>query len=385
VKRSLVLALVLVGCGGASHASGTLHADLEALHLDAAAERAPDLVAAARAAEADVRADEARGDVPAAEDDATLARLYGQAAIEEAARLTIEAQRFEAERAEIAAETELNGLVQAATTSAADLARLVAARTAREEGARSLARAEVDEARPARARHDSLDDAGEMRSAAGAIRDRARLLSAAAVALGAAPSTTVDDLIARSSAASTPIEQVRLADAAHAAARAALAAARRARPSVDPARVASLIEAAESEGFHTIRLERGVGIELDGAFDGTTTRLSRTGVGRLARLAALVASYPDGPARVEIDSATNADVTHLAPARGSAVVHALVAGGLDASRVSLADPIPPDGTPSPTARVRVVLSAYVATPPASGGSIPTTSATVSEPAAASGE
>lgn len=363
--KRLLLCAALLGCGGASHASRTLAADLDALQLDEARAHAPDLVSAARAAQADAATDDDRGDEAAAADDATLARLYGQAAIEESSRLEADAARLEAERGTLDAEAQLHEALASSAASTADLARLAAARTAREEGARSLARAEVDEARPARARHDSLSDAGEMRQAAHAIRDRARLLSAAATSLGAGSSASVDDLITQSEAATAPIDMVRLADRAHTAARARLAEARRARPGVDAARTASLVEAAQSEGFHAVRLARGTGIELESVFDGASSRPNRASEGRLARLAALVASYPDGPVRVEIDSASSGDVARLAPQRAAAVVRALVAGGLDASRVSAAEAIGPNGTPSPAARVRVVLVSYVEVPPAS--------------------
>lgn len=380
MRRVLSLLFLVVGCGGAPRASGTLGADLDAMGLDAAAGRAPDLVSAARAAAADARADDDRGDAAAAADDATLARLYAQAALEERARLDADDARLSAERETLEAEAELHAVEAASAGNTSELARLAAARTAREEGARALARAEIDEARPGRARHDSLDDLAELRRAAGAIRDRARLLSAAATALGASSSSAVDDAIAASEAASAPLESVRLADRAHAAARAQLAQARRAHPSVEPARIASLVEAAESEGFHAVRLARGAGVELERAFDGSSTRPSHVAEGRLVRLAALITSYPDGPVVVEIDSATSADVAHLAAPRAAAVVHALVAAGVDASRVSAAEPIAIDGTPTPTARVRVVFTLYVATPPASGGAIPVTVVPPAEPA-----
>ncbi len=372
--RWALVALALLGaCGGAPRAAATLDADLEAIGLDAASTRAPDLASAARSAADQARAADARGDAAAAADEATLARLFAQAAVEESARLSADDARLAAERETLDAEAALHAAEAGSAESAAALARLAAARTAREEGARALARAEIDEARPGRARQDSLSDAGEMRSAARAIRDRARLLWSAALALGAPPTTEVDDLIAASDAADVPIEQVRLADRAHAAARARLAEARRAHPGVDAARIASLVEAAESEGFRIVRLGRGMGIELDEVFTGSAVRPSRAAEGRLARLAALVASYPDGPVLVEIDSPTAADASRSAPQRAAAVVRALVAGGVDASRVSAADPIAPDGAPGPTSRVRVVLVAYLDALPASGGAIPVTS------------
>jgi hypothetical protein len=370
VRSCIGIALLCVACGGAPRASSTLEADLAALGVDGAATRAPDLVRSAHAASVDARAADDRGDHAAAADDATLARLYAQSAVDEAARLEAADARLAAERETIDAETELHAIETTRQSSSAELARLAAARTAREEGARALAQAEIDESRPGRSRQDSVSDASEMRQAARAIRDRARLLSAAATALGAPASTEVDGLVTQSEEATAPLDQVRLADRAHTAARARLAAARRARPAVDATRIASLVEAAESEGFHAVRLDRGVGIELEDVFAGSATRPSHAAEGRLARLATLITSYPDGPVRVEIDSATSAEVAHVAAPRAASVVHALVTGGLDASRVSAADPLAVDGTPSPRARVRVVLVAYVETPPASGGAIP---------------
>lgn len=371
MSRSLALAIVVVlgGCGGAARVSGTLARDLEAIDLEAAAARAPDLVAAARASADAAREAEARGDVPAAEDEATMARTYAQAAVDEAARLDADAARLEAERETIAAEAETAEIEAARTAGEAELARLAAARTAREEAARSLARAELDEARPGRARQDSLSDAAEVREAARALRDRARMLDAAATALGAPAASAVADALARSEAASAPLEALAQADAAHGAARARLAAARRAHPGVDAERIASLVEAAESEGFQVVRLARGIGVELESVFEGSTARPSRAGQARLARLAALLASYPEGPVRVEIDSASASEATRLAPSRAEAVVRALVAGGVEGTRVAAADPVMPDGTPAPGVRVRAVLVGYAETPPISGGSV----------------
>jgi hypothetical protein len=54
--------------------------------------------------------------------------------------------------------------------------------------------------------------------------------------------------------------------------------------------------------------------------------------------------------------------------------------------VSAADPIAPDQTPTPGARVRVVLVAYADAPPPSGGSVPaSTSAAEVEPAEGSAD
>ncbi len=384
-KGGLVVLLALAGCGAGARVSGALARDLGAIDLDRAAARAPDLVAAARASADEARAAESRGDEAAAEDDATMARLYAQAAVDEAARLEAEAARLEAEREMLAAEQETAEVEAARAGGEAALARLAAARTAREEAARALARAEVDEARPGRARQDSLTDVAEVREAARALRDRARLLDAAATALGAPPSPAVSDALTGSETATVPLEALARADAAHTAARARLAAARRAHPGVDAVRIASLVEAAESEGFHVVRLARGIGVEVEDVFEGATPRASRAGQARLARLAALLASYPEGPVRVEIDSTSASDAGRLARARAEIAVRALVAGGLDAARVVAADPVMPDATPSPGSRVRAVLVAYADTPPISGGSVAPVQTPDAAPATASGE
>lgn len=359
------IASTVVGCGGAPRSADTLATELQALDLDAASEAAPDLVLAARTALDDARAAEARGDLAAAADHAMLARLSASTAIEEAARIRIEAETLETERETLDAEARVMALERASAEASVELARSAAARTARELGAAALARAELDEARPGRAVHVSLSDAAEVRSAASAIRARARLLRAAAIAMGAAAPASLDELLTRSEGAREPLEAIALADRAHEAARALLGDARRASPGVDPTRIASLVEAAESEGFHAITMERGTALELEHVFEGTSTRPTTAGAGRLGRLATLVASYPDGAVLVEVDAARSSDATRMASARAAAVLRALTDGGVASSRVSVA----PSGTPSPELRARVVLVAYASVTPPSGGTI----------------
>jgi hypothetical protein len=373
-------ATTIVGCGAAPRSADALANELAALDLDAASESAPDLVLAARGALDEARAAESRGDAVAAADFATIARLSASTAIEEAARIRLEHETLETERETLDAEAEVLAMERASTEATAELARLAAARTARELGAAALARAEVDEARPARAAHLSLTEAAEVRAAASAIRGRARLLRAAAVAMGASAPASLEDLLTRSEDASEPLEDIALADRAYEAARTLLGDARRAAPGVDAARIASLVEAAESEGFHAMTMERGTAIELEDAFTGTSTRPTTAGAARLGRLAALVASYPDGAVLVEVDARTTADATRLSPARATSVVSALVSGGVPSSRVSAAPSTGPGGTPSPQARVRVVLVAYASATPPSGGTIgPTPPAEPTEP------
>ncbi len=360
------------GCGGSPRSTDALQAELAALELDTAGAEAPDLVQAARAALEQARAAEARGDLVATSDFAVIARLTASTAVEESARIRLETETLETERETLDAEARVLAAERASSEAALELTRSAAARTAREAGAAALVRAELDEARPGRAAHLSLTQSAEVRAAATAIRARARLLRAAAVAMGATSPASLEDLLARSEASHDHLEALALADRAHEAARGLLGDARRAAPGVDAARIASLVEAASSEGFHPITLERGTAIELDHVFDGASARPSAAGAARLGRLATLLSSYPDGAVLVEVDAATTADATRLSPGRATAVVHALVQSGLPASRVSAAVTPGPSATPAPGVRVRAVLVAYAsATPPSGGAIVPT--------------
>jgi hypothetical protein len=359
-RPALLTAWLALGCGAATSTGAGLRAELAPL-LDAARPAAP---AEAAAAEAELDAAEraARtGDLPAAADHRAAARLLASLASERAAR-------SELLEAHAALEREASDLLEEAAALDAEArahelaaSRLAAGRAAREEALRAFARAETEEARRRRRGRLSLDDARDLGEAAEALRRRARLLAAAAAVLdpGAAPERRDElaVLLARSEAATEPLGAVAEADHAHRVARALLGAARRARP-VDERVVASLLEAAASEGLPAVRVERGVALDAAPALEPGAPSA------RLARLAALVASYPEGPVQIEAGGAE-------AEARAQRVLAALASGGVPPGRASV--------ELGAASGVRVLLVAYAPAAPTDAvlaGEAPSTSAAV---------
>ena len=187
LRPAMLLSGLLLGACGPSipHHAERAARDLEALGLRDAADAAPDLVAAAEAALADAERAERLADPDAAADFATRARLLGQAALAERERLEVTTRIAAFER-------EIAGLEEEAIAAERETAReiretaiAVAGRAARVEMERARTRAEEDEARTRRRARISLENAGEIRRAAAALRERALLLSGAAEAMGA--------------------------------------------------------------------------------------------------------------------------------------------------------------------------------------------------------
>lgn len=368
---AILAGVALAGCGGGGMRSAlALRAELDARGLGAARTAAPDLVAEAGSALDEAAAAERAGDAIAAADHRARASLLAETAFAEAERLELDEARREEERAVIAAEDELVALDASSSTARDEAARLASARAAREELRRALARAADEEASRRRSRRLSLDDARELRVLGAALRDRARLLLAAAAALGASDEArgAATALLAESEGEESDlVRALTLADEAHDAARTALGAARRARGGATPEAARSLAEAAEADGFLAVALERGMAIELEGLFASGSTSLTAAARARLERLAALLSGYPDGPIRVEIDVATGGDsVLRTVRARGDAVVAALVAAGVAAERLSRAEaPVLTAASAEPADRARVILVAYVDVAPTS--------------------
>jgi flagellar motor protein MotB len=193
----------------------------------------------------------------------------------------------------------------------------------------------------------------------------------------------VEELAGRSAGTGTSGEALELAEQAHEAAREALASARRARPGPTPEEIAAAEEAAREADVRVVRLERGLGFELDGAFRGTTAQPAAGTQRAIERLAALLAAHPHGPIAIEIDvPGMGESATRLARQRGVWARTALVAAGVPAERVAWREP----GTTMPSSdagdRLRVVLVAYVdppapPTPPVS--SVPAQAPPVARP------
>lgn len=350
------------GCGPHVRHAADVRRDLSAMGIEEARVSAPDLVAAAyRAADEAERAFE-RGDLDASADHATRARLEAIAALAEHERALAEH-----ERASLESETTLleERAVQDETATRAieaEIARTRAARAAREELQRALELAERDEAHPVRRARVSIVDDAEMRRAALAIRERARLLAAAASAMGAETIVLAraEELAGLSAGTSSPRQALELAEQAHEAARDALASARRTRPAPTREEIASLLEAARESGLSVMRFERGLGVEVGPVFRGSTSQPLPGSERRLARIASLLRMHPHGPIAIEVDvPGMGTAATRLSRARGEWARHALISAGVAAERIHVREP----GTSMPSAeaadRVRVVLVAYV--------------------------
>lgn len=365
MRRALWLALTLAACGpGAPRASAPLRARLAASESAPARERAPDLVARVEAALDEADAAERAGDPAAAADHATRARLFLEAALAEAARLEDETERanVEAQIATLLAQARRDEEAREAIDRR--LARDAAASAAREEALAALALAESDEARPARRRRLSLEEAADLRRAAAALRARARLTAAAAVALGAdeATLTAANEALAASEAATgDPTQAVSHADRAHREALRALGVARTAAEGPGPDGAATLAEAARAEGFEVVALSEGTGVEVAGLFAGASPAPSRGASARLARLAALVAAHPHGPIQVQAQVTQQGHAADaLAARRAEAVRRALVEAGADAERLGAqAIPTALRGDEA-VERVRLLFVAYAA-------------------------
>lgn len=368
-RRALGLvlsALLASACGaGGPRVSRELRSQLRSDEVEAARERAPDLIAQVESALDEADAAERAGDELAAADHATRARLYLEAARAEAARVDDDTARAALER------TIGEVLEQARRDEAAreeisrELSRLAAVRTANEEARAALEAAAEDEARPGRRQRVSLEETSDVRRAGAALRARARLAIGAARALGATDEALEEatDAVTASEEAEEPLAALRAADRAHRAALAALGDVRRTFDGPGRDGPGVLAEAAQSEGFDVEALPEGVAVEASRLFGGRSTRLARSARTRIERLARLIAAHPHGPVQVQVQvTQAGSGGERLAQRRAEAVRRALIAQGADESRLS-AEGLPSSLRPdTPVARVRLLFVAYAVRP-----------------------
>lgn len=336
--------------------------DLTHMGIEDARATAPELVAAAYAAADESERAFASGDLDASADHATRARLEAAAALAEHERARIEHERASIEQEAIVLEERAVEDERAARAIEAEMARARASRAAREELERALELAERDEAHPVRRARVSIADDAELRRAALAIRERARLLIAAAGVMGAETIVLAraEELAGLSAGHGSPRQALELAEQAHEAARDALASARRMRPAPTREEIASLLEAARETGLSVMQFERGLGLELGSMFRGTTTQPSPGAERRIAQAASLLRMHPHGPVAIEVDvPGVGESATRLSRARAEWARRALISAGISAERVHVREP----GVSMPSAdsadRLRIVLVAYI--------------------------
>lgn len=360
----VALSVVALGCGASERPSIRLLADRFAGPRVARARVvAPDLLAAAEEARTAAEAAHARGDADAEDDELTRSRLYLEAALVEARRADEEVARVAAEHAAQEAEDAARRDEEARLAIEQETTRLASARVAETELARALARAQTSEPRRgARLPSGDLEDA---RIAARALARRARLLLAAAVALGAIESETrpVDAqlaaceaaLAARARGAEAQVsDALAAADAARRGAESALGAARARIGAPGAEAIAALVETARIAGLEAQLGERGVLVYAP-AFRGTSAVAEARYVGALATV---LRAHAAGPVLVEVEGTRDAAGTRLARTRATRLVTALVAAEIPESRLRASTAEPAASPEGIAPRAVVVFSAY---------------------------
>lgn len=357
-RRTLVLALALlalVGCGPAKP-SETLRELFDTPEAEQARERAPDLFADAhRARDETARAQGAEDEVAAA-DHATRARLLLAAAVAESERIALEERRLAAEartrraiararRDEVARREVLRGLELE-----------LAARVAEEQGRVAFTVATEDEAR--RYRATAAEREQMHREAAAFLEQRARLVLAAAEAMGA-DAAEVAALRARldeDDRGRTPAALVEAADRDLRQAYVLLGRARGRGERPDRDARAALVARATELRFGVEQHDRGLVVSTDAVFTGRATRPAR---GAVERLSELLLAHPIGPVRLEVHAAMPASPARqrLVTARAEALAAALAEAGVPRDRLR-AEGVAENAASESTNRVDVVFTAY---------------------------
>jgi len=375
------LVVVAAGCGAqsASRTAQTREHVRTALG-ELASEPARRALQAAEAAEQSEQA----GLSLEADEHASRARAWAAVAVDEQSAQELEEQLGALEASTLELEAEAAALEHAAADRRAATVALADGRAAREELTRALARAEADESAPRRARRVGIAEPAEVRRFAGVLEERARLLLAAAIALGARPEsvTPARTAIEAIDAEPEPLARLGLADRAHGLARVALADARHhAGEMPEATEIDALREALETEGFTVHRGEQGLGARLTEVFDGPAIAASARG--RLRRLGELVASHPSGPIVLLVEADADRAAQALAARRLEALRRAVVGDREREVVVAVVTEIRVPGGEAPPAAnaAQVLLSAYVPRAPEPVAPGPSASSQAEEPAA----
>lgn len=330
------LAVLLLGaaaCSGAIPTPVDTTAErFDTAEAEAARERAPDMFAAAERARVEAIRARRRGDLRAARDHATRARLLLAAAVSEADRLALEERRLELEERARQLEEQAARDVRARLALQAEMGRRVAARVAARQAALAFEQAAEEEARRYRAQAD--ERARMYREAADILLHRAELLSSAARALGADATriSQVTDLIEETQRENDPARRLQRAQDAVGGALVALGEARASRDGPTADEAAALRETATQMGFEVEQRDRGLTVRVEDVFGGRGSRPLPARRARLEQLAALLAAHPHGPVQVHAFGAGRA-ARRLADARASALAESLARHGVTRDRL----------------------------------------------------
>ncbi len=354
---TFLLALPCVlGCAGGASGRGVMAERFARAKASGARALAPRLFARASRARDEAARARARGEQTAASDYEMSAGLFLDAALAEAEQTRLERRRAAAERRAAKALERQAEHQRVRLSVEAEIARLEAARVARQE-ARRVFQQDGRHTGQTNGRKDRQQLAEDRKRAADFLLKRARLMLAAAVAMGArsqdiqGAERAIEQ--AEAEAAGTSARgisaSVSRAERALAAAEQTLGAARAQYPGPNHDEIAALVSAAEERGLACERLDRGVVVTLADVFAAGTSRLSSQGKRKLQQLAALVRAHPHGPVRIRLGSAAGAHgssqarVGALRNARGRRVVAALSSGPRDANRFRFEDEAPAAG------------------------------------------
>jgi hypothetical protein len=301
VTRALLLCLVLLGCGPAvPRTRGAFDAErLARARALGAEQRAPLLYEAAERALSDA----AELTYPSARAELeTEARLWLEAAITECERSDLNAERLVLERQIEESYRAAIRDTEAARALAEQTAVRATARAVREEAQRALERAATIPAR-----RPKLAPADERR-AAEALVERARLVLAAARAMGATPEVVQEAEVvlqrAQGLLEKAPDRALAQADAALSVALATLADVRKRSAAPSAAERRALAEEGVTAGALLSRDDRGLLLSIEGALD-ARGQLSFSGRRQLSRLCALAVAHPHGPVRLTLAAASD--------------------------------------------------------------------------------
>lgn len=341
---ALLTMLLLSACGGGESPRETmLRETMASTDVQRAREHAPDLVAQAERAHEQARAFERDGNVSAADDEETRARLLLAAALAETDRAISDEQRVILENETSAQTQQAEHDEQERVEIEHENARMAASLAAREELARALNQATREE--PRRRNLVSSSTAGSM-AAASAFARQAELDLATAVAIGA-PAESADAVraaLARFRAASaSSSERVQAAAEARIAALSALGRARATLPAPTRETIASLIEMADRFGLAGSMTPRGFVVE-------------HIGNAASARIVELATAFATGPIIIESRSAPN---DRVAVRSAEAFLDLLSGAGIARDRMSLITNSVVGQGPS---SIAVVFPAYRAAP-----------------------
>lgn len=341
---ALLLAFLLSACGGGESPRETmLRQTMASTDVQRAREHAPDLVAQAERAHEQARAFERDGNLRAADDEETRARLLLAAALAETDRAISDEQRVIIENETSAQTQQAEHDEQERVEIEHENARMAASVAAREELARALDQATREE--PRRRNLVSSSTAGSI-AAASAFARQAELDLATAIAIGA-PAESADAARAaltrfRAASASSS-ERIHAAAEARVAALEALGRARAILPAPSQETIASLVEMAGRFGVAGSMTPRGFVVE-------------NVGNAARARIVELATAFATGPLVIELRSPPN---DRAAVRLADAFVDQLSAAGIARNRMTV---ITNSAEGQASSSIAVVFSAYRAVP-----------------------